>query len=208
MLVAMNVAVFLYQIFLPQTELDAFVMRYAAIPLEFRRGANLPSSPGLAPFWTLFTSMFLHGGWLHLIGNMLYLWIFGSLVEEKMKFRFLLFYLLCGLAAVIVQIYTNFRSDIPILGASGAIAGVLAAALRIEPRAKIAVLVPIFYIFRSVVLPAWLVLSVWFLLQVAEVLLSPQKNISGPAYFAHIAGFLAGFLLMPIFLSPVKRKSR
>jgi membrane associated rhomboid family serine protease len=148
--------------------------------------------------------MFLHGGWFHIIGNMLYLWIFGDNVEERMgSIRFLLFYLFCGIVATFAQIYANFTSSIPILGASGAIAGVLAAYLRLFPKARIAVLVPIFYFLRVVILPAWLVLGLWILLQFAQVQVAPAKETGGVAYFAHIGGFLAGLLLMPLF---VRRK--
>lgn len=118
------------------------------------------------------------------------------------SFRFLLFYLLCGVIATLAQIYANFSSTIPSLGASGAIAGVLAAYLRLFPRAKIAVLVPIFIFFRSVILPAWLVLGLWILLQVLEVEVQAGSAglRGGVAYFAHIGGFVAGLLFMPLFL--------
>lgn len=201
LLIAANVAVFLYEIFLPEGLATRFLYRYAVIPLEFKVGHNLAASPGLSPLYTVFTALFLHGGWLHLIGNMLYLWIFGDNIEERMgRVRFFLFYLLCGVVATFVQIYGSFDSKIPALGASGAIAGVLAAYLRLYPRAKIAVLIPIFILFRSVILPAWLVLGFWILLQVMEVQLAGSQPAGGVAYFAHIGGFVAGLLLMPLFV--------
>ena len=202
LLVAANVLAFLYQFFLPEPAATEFVYRYSVIPLEFRLGHNTELSPGLSPFLSIFTAMFLHGGWLHLIGNVLYLWVFGDNVEDRIgATRFLIFYLLCGTIATLAQIYSNFRSDIPALGASGAIAGVLAAYLRLYPKGRVAVLVPIFYFLRSVVLPAWLVLGLWFLLQVVEAQMAPASEVStgGVAYFAHIGGFVAGLLFLPLF---------
>src|SRR3989338_3364845 len=209
LLIAANVAVFGYQLFLPSAQEIRFVYSYAVIPLEFRLGGNVPGSPGLPPFLTIFTAMFLHGGWLHLIGNMLYLVIFGDNIEDRMgQIRFLVFYILCGVVATLAQIYGDFRSEIPALGASGAIAVVLAVYLRLYPKAHIAVLVPILYFLRSIVLPAWLVLGFWFLLQVIEAQLSPAKEAGGVAYFAHIGGFIAGLLLMPLFLRKVRKGRR
>lgn len=206
LLIAVNVAVFGYQLFLPSAQEMQFVYSYAVIPMEFRLGGNVPGSPGLPPFLTIFTALFLHGGWLHLIGNMLYLWIFGDNIEDRTgPIRFLVFYLLCGVVATLIQIYGSFRSEIPALGASGAIAGVLAAYLRLYPKAHIAVLVPILYFLRSFVLPAWLVLGFWFLLQILEAQLSPVKESGGVAYFAHIGGFIAGLLFLPLFCKKGKR---
>ncbi|QQR80413.1 MAG: rhomboid family intramembrane serine protease [Deltaproteobacteria bacterium] len=145
LLIACNIAVFTYMLILPLSETNLFVYRYSAIPLEFRLGRNLSVSPGIEPIFTVFTAMFMHGGWFHIIGNMLYLWIFGVNVEGALgHFKFFSFYMLCGFLATFAQIYTNFSSTIPLLGASGAIAGILAAYLRLFPKAKIAVLVPIF----------------------------------------------------------------
>jgi membrane associated rhomboid family serine protease len=210
LLIAVNVAAFLYQIFLPEPAATEFVYRYAVIPLEFRLGHNIELSPGLAPILSIFTAMFLHGGWLHLIGNMLYLWIFGDNVEDRMgPFRFLIFYLLCGVIATLAQIYSDFRSDIPALGASGAIAGILAAYLRFYPKAQVAVLVPVFYFLRSVLLPAWLVLGLWFLIQILESHLPGSgTGGGGVAYFAHIGGFVAGLLFMPLFVRMRKRTGK
>ncbi len=207
LIIGINVALFGYQLSLPEKQLDHFFYQYAVIPYEFKVGHNIALSPGLLPIFSIFTAMFLHGGWFHIIGNMLYLWIFGDNIEEAMGgVRFLFFYLLCGLIATFVQIYTNFNSMIPALGASGAIAGVLAAYLRLFPRAKIAVLVPVFVFLRSVILPAWMVLGFWILLQILEVQTTPARSMAGGvAYFAHIGGFGAGLLLTPIFLKKKRR---
>ncbi len=206
-LIACNLAVFTYMLILPLAATDAFVYRFAAIPLEFKLGRNLPNSPGVEPLATVFTAMFLHGGWLHILGNMLYLWIFGVNVEAALgHFKFLAFYLLCGFLATFAQIYTNFGSSIPLVGASGAIAGVLAAYLKLFPQAKIAVLIPIFYFLRKFVFPAWLVIGFWIAMQVIEVQTTPAKEAGGVAYFAHIGGFVAGFLFLPVFLKNKKRR--
>lgn len=210
LLIAINVGIFLYQVFLPEKAAIRFIYQYAVIPYEFKIGHNISASPGLPFVYSPLTAMFLHGGWLHLIGNMLYLWIFGDNIEESMgSFRYLIFYLLCGLIATFAQIYANFDSVIPALGASGAIAGILAAYLRLFPKARIAVLIPVFIFLRSIILPAWLVLGFWILLQI----LSVQSRMSqvghesgGVAYFAHIGGFVAGLLLMPLFIRRDKGK--
>ncbi len=206
LLITANVAVFILLLLLPADRADDLIYSLAVIPLEFKLGRNLIDSQGLIPPLTIFTALFLHGGWIHLIGNMLYLWIFGGSVEGRMgPFRFLLFYLLCGLLATLTQVYGHFRSTIPLVGASGAIAGVLAAYLRLFPRAKIAVLIPIFYFFRVVTLPAWAVLGFWVLLQILPLQLAPVGETGGVAYLAHIGGFVAGLLFVPLF---VRRKRR
>ena len=207
LLMTVNIALFVSMLFLPEADYTKFIYRYSVIPLEFKLGRNIAVSPGPSPIFSVFTAMFLHGGWFHIIGNMLYLWIFGDNVEDRMgPFRFLVFYLLCGVVASFAQIYGSFRSEIPALGASGAISGVLAAYLRLYPRARVAVLIPIFFFLRSVILPAWLVLGFWFLAQILEAQLSPAKDLGGVAYFAHIGGFVTGLLLMPLFVKKGRKK--
>jgi len=209
LMIAINVGVFAYMLFLPEAEYTKFIYRYSVIPLEFKLGKNIAVSPGFPPIFSIITAMFLHGGWLHIIGNMLYLWIFGDNVEDRMgAVRFFLFYFLCGIVATLAQIYGSFGSEIPALGASGAISGVLAAYLRLYPKAKVAVLIPIFFFLRSVLLPAWLVLGFWFVAQILETQLSPVKDAGGVAYYAHIGGFVAGFLLLPLFTKKAKAKGR
>jgi membrane associated rhomboid family serine protease len=151
---------------------------------------------------TLFTSMYLHGGWAHLIGNMLYLWIFGDNVEDSMgKVRFFIFYTLSGLIAALIQVVSAPNLDVPIIGASGAIAGVLGAYLLLFPRARVQTLVPSFYFYRLVWLPAVLVLGGWFLIQllngIASINVSMQTG--GVAWWAHIGGFGAGMALQVLF---------
>jgi membrane associated rhomboid family serine protease len=148
---------------------------------------------------TVVTSMFLHGGWMHLIGNMLYLWIFGNNVEDAMGHgRFVVFYLLCGAAAVLAQALPAPDSTIPMIGASGAISGVLGAYLLLYPHARVLVLIPLGYFSRVVYLPAMVVLGFWFLLQFLSILLT-DPNQPGVAFGAHAGGFVAGMLLIPLF---------
>ena len=151
--------------------------------------------------------MFLHGGWFHLIGNMLTLWIFGDNVEARMgSFRFLLFYLLCGVVATLAQIYSDTDSSLPSLGASGAIAGVLAAYLRMFPEARIAVLVRVFFSLRVLILRAGLVIGFWIVLKLVQFqLVEGHAEGGGIAYFAHIGGFVVGFLFRPLFVRGKRR---
>jgi membrane associated rhomboid family serine protease len=177
-------------------------------------GQSVPIGPGLSclvdndpiNFLSPLTSMFLHGGWMHLLGNALFLWIFGNNVEDSMgRLRFLLFYLLCGFAAAAAQVLANPASPVPMVGASGAISGVMGAYLMLYPRVRVKVLVFVLFIF-IVHVPAWLMLLWWIGLQVLSAL--PQLNSmrpevsSGVAVFAHIGGFLAGVLLVRLFRNP------
>ena len=154
---------------------------------------NLPA------VWTVITSMFLHGSWMHLIGNMLYLWIFGNNVEDAMgHLRFVFFYLLSGSAAVLAQGLAAPASTIPMIGASGAISGVLGAYLLLYPHARVLVLIPLGFYTRTMHLPAMLVLGFWFLLQLLSTALA-DPNQPGVAFGAHAGGFVAGMLLIPFF---------
>lgn len=168
---------------------DNFTYTWSFTPAYFL------SDPGV--YWiTIFTSMFLHAGWMHLIGNMLYLWIFGDNVEDRMgHFRFLIFYLLCGVVATMAQLFATSYSDlgIPNLGASGAIAGVLASYLILFPRQRVRV----FVIARVIPVSSFIVIGIWFLLQVFSQLGSSSSG--GVAYMAHIGGFIAGLVLTFVF---------
>ena len=151
---------------------------------------------------TLFSSMYLHGGWAHLIGNMWYLWVFGDNVEDRMgRGRFFIFYTLCGLVAGSLQIIAAPRSTIPMIGASGAIAGVLGAYLLLFPRARVSTLVPLFLFIRIVWLPAIVVLGGWFVIQLLNGLASLNVVVQtgGVAWWAHIGGFVVGMALLPVF---------
>lgn len=192
-LLAINILVFFYQLLSP-TGLEYYVLRMGAIPYEITHFTSLsiPNIPRLSPPLTLLTAMFLHGGFLHLIGNMLYLWIFGNNIEDYLgSFRFILFYLISGLGASFTHIIFNPNSQIPMIGASGAIAGVLGAYLILYPRANVLTLVFLFFFIRIVPIPAAIVLGLWFFLQILNVGMG-----GGVAWFAHIGGFLIGILLI------------
>ena len=208
-LVLANVLAFCWQIGLPRVlgagdllasmshHLQGSVLRGGAIPYEILRFHDVYPRDIVPPPLTILTSMFLHGGPLHLAFNMLFLWIFGNNVEDALgRGRFLLFYLLCGVAAALAQVAFSFSPDAqlaPMVGASGAIAGVLAAYMVLFPRARVLTLVVIFVFIRLVPLPAGWFIGIWFAGQLLSVFLGAN---TGVAFFAHIGGFVAGFLLI------------
>lgn len=175
---------------------DALVYQYALIP------ANFTANPNLMNFRDIFTSMFMHGGWVHIIGNMLYLWIFGDNVEDRMgHFKYLLFYLLGGVAASLAHIFTNPASQIPTVGASGAIAAVLGAYLVLYPRSRILTFIPLGFFLQLKLIPASIVLGFWFLLQIFEGFLAlGGPDVGGVAVWAHVGGFLFGVLVAYLFV--------
>jgi membrane associated rhomboid family serine protease len=172
----------------------------AASPAVLLTDARLPPDLQWIPrYASPFTSMFLHGGWLHLLGNMLYLWIYGDNVEDSMGHaRYLLFYVLCGAAAICAQALSQPHSAYPIIGASGAISGVLGAYLLLFPRAQVLTLVLLPFFFTTLRLPAMLLLLLWFAVQLVSDL-AVHGGGSSVAFRAHIGGFLAGMLLVPLF---------
>jgi len=187
LLIALNVLFF----FVELSGGDAFIERWSVVP------RRLMSNPG-TDFITVFTSMFMHGGWVHLGGNMLYLWIFGDNVEDRFGHaKFLLFYLLCGIAATFAQVFFSAGSNVPNLGASGAIAGVLAAYIVLFPRGQVKVLMG-----RGVVpMPALVVIGLWIVLQFISGIgsIAQTAETGGVAYMAHIGGFVAGLVLTFVF---------
>jgi membrane associated rhomboid family serine protease len=190
-LIGANVLVFLWQLSLSDAQLQHFFASWGVVPRRF-------TNPRLqANYWTLLSSMFLHGGWMHIIGNMWSLWIFGDNVEDRLgRGWFLGFYVLSGLAAGVLHIVTNPLSRIPTVGASGAIAGVMGAYILLFPHATVLTLVPIFIFMEVVELPAILFLGIWFLSNLLSGLgsLSAPSNAGGVAWWAHIGGFLVGLL--------------
>ena len=207
------VLVFIWQVSLGDGVQQA-VYSFGVIPAVLFASKSLPAELEVLPAWlTIFTSMFLHGGWMHLIGNMLYLWVFGNNVEDAMGHRrFIVFYLCCGLLAALVQAVFNPDSEIPMVGASGAISGVLGAYLLLHPHARILVVIPIIVVIYTPWIAAYWVLGFWFVLQLINSLTS-ASDVGGVAYGAHIGGFVAGMLLIPFFkyrnvplFSPSKRK--
>jgi rhomboid family protein len=198
-IILVNVLVFLYQASLPKPRLDAFIEAYGMVPYEITHGVDVPPAGPRPIHVTLFTSMFMHGGWLHLAGNMLYLWVFGNNIEDVFgHIGFSIFYFIVGLAASVAQIIVGPASRIPAVGASGAIAGVLGAYLVFFPQAKIDTLM-----YRRVVpLPALYVLGLWIVLQFVQGIaaLSPEAAAAGGvAWWAHIGGFLAGVVIAVFF---------
>ena len=198
-LIALNVAVFLYELNLlsqgPRL-LQQFIDHMAMFP------EHVAHDFGRDAVRTIFTSMFLHGGLLHIGGNMLYLWVFGNNVEDSMgHFRFLVFYLLCGVAAAAGHVIVSPDSSVPTMGASGAIAGVLGAYLLLFPSARIDTWIPIFWLaLTTIQVPAYFFLVFWFILQVINALpLLAFESVKEPvAWWAHIGGFVAGVILTPI----------
>jgi membrane associated rhomboid family serine protease len=170
-------------------------------------GTQFPMGEGLAcatdpgrQLSHVLTHMFLHGSWMHLLGNMWFLWLFGNNVEDSMgRLRFLFFYLLCGLAAAAAQIVTNPSSPIPMVGASGAISGVMGAYLVLYPRVRVYTLVPLGFFITSMALPAWVMLGYWFLIQFVSGLVSVGGEGGGVAFWAHVGGFVAGLVLVKLF---------
>lgn len=197
-IIAICVAVFLWELSLGRDSRTHAIFSLGLIPAVLLGHAHLPATlAAVPPTFTVVTSMFLHGGFLHLIGNMLYLWIFGDNVEESMgPARYAVFYLLCGIAAAFAQVLSAPASAVPMIGASGAISGVLGAYVLLTPRARILVMVPLGLLFPVVRMPAIVVLGIWFALQLLENALGGGDNI---AFQAHIGGFLVGMALIPLF---------
>ncbi len=201
-LIIVNVACFAYE-FMLGADLDGFIQQYGFVPARFMvaQAENILDLPRFVP---VFSSMFLHGGLLHLISNMWMLWIFGDNVEDSMGHgRYLFFYLLCGVVSVFAQTGADPSSLVPMVGASGAISGVLGAYFLLYPRARILTLIPIFIIFYTVELPAYIFLGFWIILQMlqgyAHMLNSGESAAAGVAWWAHIGGFTAGVVLINVF---------
>ena len=198
LLIAANILIFLYELSLGP-RLEGFMARYSVIPVSIVQALTSGLSNPRALI-TLFTSLFIHGGWLHVGGNMLYLWIFGDNVEDKLgHFRYFIFYIICGLAASALHIYFAPASTMPTIGASGAISGVLGAYLLMFPRARVLTLIPIFIFIKLAELPAYLILIFWFILQFFNGVLSlgnEAAGMGGVAWWAHVGGFLTGLILV------------
>ncbi len=200
--IVLCIAVFLYQNSLPEKLGDIFVFQYGAIPAVVFGSASLPEEAvaAIPVGLTLLTSMFLHGGWMHLLGNMLYLWIFGNNIEDVMGHaKYAVFYVLCGVLAALSHALTDPGSQIPMVGASGAISAVLGAYLLLFPRAHVLVLLPGVGMTR---VAAGIVLGMWFVTQLVSGGMSVGATGGGVAFFAHIGGFVAGMALVGLFKRP------
>lgn len=197
-LIVVNILIFLFQFSLDSYSQNAFVFQYGLVPDHFR-------------FSNVFTSMFLHGGWMHVLGNMWFLWIFGDNIEDILGHgKFLLFYLLCGVAAALTQWLFNPFSRVPMVGASGAIAGVMGAYMIKFPHSRIRTLAFILVFITTFDVPAWVMLIYWFAIQFFsgfESLATAQVAQGGTAFFAHVGGFLAGLLVVNL-LNPKQRFTR
>jgi len=196
-LIALNIIVFVSELSLGRA-VDAFMLYYGLVPAAFS-------------WMNVITSMFLHGGFLHVAGNMLYLWIFGDNVEDRMGHgRFLVFYLLCGIAAALAQTITAPDSTVPMVGASGAIAGVMGAYFVLYPRSRIVTLLPLFFFFQVIEVPAIAFLGIWFLMQfvsgIGSIGATIGRSSGGIAFWAHIAGFVAGITGVALFRRPERQR--
>jgi membrane associated rhomboid family serine protease len=199
LIILTNVFVFLYMLSLDPYTQNHFIRDFAVVPARLNLSA-------------LVTSMFLHGGWMHIIGNMWFLWVYGDNVEDALGHgKYLLFYLLCGLAAALTQYAINPDSQIPTLGASGAIAGVMGAYLIKFPHARILTLIPIIVFWTTIEIPAVIILVYWFILQFFSGIGSigySQASQGGVAFFAHIGGFIAGMILVSTMGTKERYSSR
>jgi membrane associated rhomboid family serine protease len=195
--IVLNSVAFLFEISLPEDALQTFLVTYGVVPARL-------------DWLTVLTSMFLHGGWLHFLGNMLYLWIFGDNVEDRLGHgRYVLFYLACGAAAALAHVWMNPASTVPTIGASGAIAGVMGAYFVLYPHSRVLALVPLFIIWEMIEVPAILFLGLWFLMQffsgvgaVAEA----GVETGGVAFWAHVAGFVAGAAAVLVLKKPSRTR--
>ncbi|GAN33437.1 MAG: rhomboid family intramembrane serine protease [Candidatus Brocadia sp. AMX2] len=199
-IIFINVVVFLIELSAGPS-LDSLLFQFGIVPIKVSYSAEIPDSTFVNTYFPFLSYMFFHGGFVHLIGNMWYLWIFGDNIEDTLgHFKFALFYLICGIGSAMVHVYFNSQSGIPCVGASGAIAGVLGAYMVTFPRARILVIIPLFIIWQMMELPAIFVLGFWFLIQFfsgAATISSVQGG--GVAWWAHIGGFVLGVILIKTF---------
>jgi rhomboid family protein len=197
-IILINALVFFYEQSLPEIELERFVFTSGLIPARF-------------DWFTVLTSMFLHGGWMHFLGNMLYLWIFGDNVEDRLGHgRFIFFYLLCGTTAALAQVAMSPFSRIPMVGASGAIAGVMGGYLVLFPHSRVLTLIPIFFFIELVEVPAVFFLGLWFVIQflsgVGSLGVPVTQEVGGVAFWAHVAGFVAGVAAVLLLRRPERQQ--
>ncbi|MCD6401077.1 MAG: rhomboid family intramembrane serine protease [Anaerolineales bacterium] len=202
-LIGLNIIVFVFQVMLGGYQ-ETFIQQMAVIPAHFTTALSI------GDITDIFTSMFMHGGLLHIGGNMLYLWIFGDNVEDSMgPFRYLIFYLLGGIIASLTHILTNPSSQLPTIGASGAIAAVLGAYLVLYPQSKVLTVIPLGFFVRISAIPAIIVLGLWFVLQFFSGVLSlGAVEVGGIAFWAHIGGFVAGVILAKFFAKRPQYRQR
>jgi len=204
LLIIVNVLVFYHQITLSNAANEAFIRSYGVVPLKMKLALAGYRYPLVEAFLPLVTCMFLHGGFLHILGNMWFLWIFGGAVEDRMgPIPYLLFYFICGIGSGIAQAVFSWGSNLPSIGASGAISGVLGAYVVFFPAARILTLVPLFVFFFTAQIPAIVFIGLWFLIQFmsgVSALNAPRAaSLGGVAWWAHVGGFVLGVLLAKVF---------
>lgn len=203
----LNILVFLYELTLTSPQLQQFFETWAVVPRDLTLSFQGELPPQPRPEWlTLITAQFLHGGFLHVGGNMMFLWVFGNNVEDRLgHVRYVIFYLLCGVLASLAEWFFNPTSDIPSLGASGAIAGILGAYILRFPSAQVITLIPLGFFITTIQIPAWIFLGIWFIQQAFYGVLTLQTRTmigmegGGVAYWAHAGGFVVGAILGPLF---------
>lgn len=209
-LIALNTLVFFFEISLTPPTRNAFIFQFGLIPKNLGSViAGHPVAPPELSLLSIFTSMFIHASWLHIIFNMWFLWIFGDNIEDHLgHFRYLLLYLACGIAAALAQTAFSGNSAIPTVGASGAIAGIMGAYFLLYPSARVLTLIPFIFIYLTW-LPAWLILGYWFIVQflsgAATSIAYSQSTGGGIAFWAHVGGFLSGLALIKVFPAQPKR---
>ena len=197
-----SMAVYLWQLSLPPESVQTAITMLGFMPVRLFGDPTIEGGPWVSPIGSIFTAMFLHGDFWHLAGNMLFLWIFGDNVEDRMgRLRFVVFYLICGAIAALSQALLDMRSTVPMIGASGAVSGVLGAYVVLYPRANVLVAAP-FILLR---VPAFIVLGLWFVGQVVSSL-AAEDGAGGVAFLAHVGGFVAGAILIRWFLRERRRE--
>ena len=200
LIITINIFVYFYMLTLDDDSARNLVNLYGATPYELMHGFGFNKGVSLSIIFTVITSMFLHGGIFHLLSNMLYLWVFGNNIEDSMgHFRFIVFYAICGSVAVFAHALINQGSTLPMIGASGAISGLLGGYLILFPRARILTLLPLGFFIQVVKIPALFFLGFWIAFQIINSTLSIGKGGDGIAWFAHVGGFLAGLVLIVFF---------
>jgi len=199
LIIFINAAVYVYQISLGSNEPD-FIWKYAVVAKTLTTLTPAHSASTLFPPLTLITSQFLHGGLLHILFNMLFLWVFGDNIEAKLGFiRFILFYLVCGILSGLIQVITFPNTAMPLIGASGAIAGIMGAFFLRFPRTRVQTLIIVFFFIRVVRIPAIVFLGIWLIFQIVAGAPTLGTDEGGVAYFAHIGGFICGMILYKVW---------
>ncbi len=195
-LILANVLVFIHELSLSPQGIERFMFRYGMIPARLQDAVTTGKVPLSDALSSIFTSMFVHGGWLHIIGNMWFLWVFGIVIEDQLgRLRYLAFYLVCGVGAALTQAIVGWGSRIPTIGASGAISGVMGAYLVLLPTSRVLTLIPLIIFWFTARLPAIVMIGYWFLVQLLSATIQPT-NTGGVAFWAHVGGFVLGAVLV------------